>query len=300
MSELHVSCAVQGGYVPHSAAMLHSLLAARGEHDMRVHYLHGPTLPARAKRRLERMVTGQGGAIEFLEVSDDAVGDLPDHGRFTSAMWYRIFLPELVPGADRVLYVDVDTLAVDALAPLWDVELGDHLLGAVTNVFEPFRLGRIDELGLPGPEVYFNSGVLFMNLDAMRAAGSTEALRAFAVERGAELLWPDQDTLNLVLGERRLALHPRWNAMNSVLQFDNAAEVLGERETAEARGAPAIRHFEGPAQNKPWHVASDTPHRELYFAHRRATPWPRGRLDGVPRRAVRTQVRQCLMPMRPV
>ena len=146
MSELHVSCAVQGAYVPHCAAMLLSLLAARGQHDLRVHYLHGPGLGDRAKRRLERMVTGQGAAIDFHEVGDDAVGDLPDHRHFTSAMWYRIFLPELVPGADRVLYVDVDTLAVDALAPLWDVELGDHLLGAVT-MRSRRRFARVGRVG---------------------------------------------------------------------------------------------------------------------------------------------------------
>jgi lipopolysaccharide biosynthesis glycosyltransferase len=100
-------------------------------------------------------------------------------------------------------------------------------------------------------------------------------------ERGEELLWPDQDALNLVLGERRLALHPRWNCMNSVLAFDAAHDVFGAEVVEAARRAPGIRHFEGPGANKPWHLLCDAPDREAYFAHRRATPWPRVGREGV-------------------
>ncbi len=41
-----------------------------------------------------------------------------------SSLWYRIFLGELMPEVDRVLYLDADTIAVDSLAPLWATELG--------------------------------------------------------------------------------------------------------------------------------------------------------------------------------
>jgi lipopolysaccharide biosynthesis glycosyltransferase len=135
-----------------------------------------------------------------------------------------------------------------------------------------------------------------LNLAAMRADGTTGRLRAFALEH-SDLLWPDQDTLNLVLGEQRVHLHPRWNAMNSVLLFDNATEYFNDERLAEARARPAIRHFEGPGPNKPWHVGSTTPHRDAYFVHRRASPWPRGALDGASRLA---RARQALTPMRPV
>jgi hypothetical protein len=85
--------------------------------------------------------------------------------------------------------------------------------------------------------------------------------------------------------------------MNSVLLFDNATDYFSAAELEEARARPAIRHFEGPGANKPWHVDSTTPHREAYFTHRRATPWPRGALDGASRLQ---RARQALMPMRPV
>lgn len=277
MAVLDVSCAVQGAYVPHSAAMIRSLLTATPGHTVRVHYLHGPRLRPWTRRRLARFVAGLGGEVVFHRIADRAVGGLPVSGYFTAAMWYRILLPELLPGVGRVLYLDVDTLALDDVSPLWDVDLDGAYLGAVTNVFEHRFAGRPAELGLAGPEVYFNSGVLLLNLDEMRRGGAAERIRAVATERGDALLWPDQDALNVVLGERRVALHPRWNAMNSVFLFDWADEVFGAAAVAEARERPAIRHFEGPGPNKPWAADSFAPHRDAYATHRRATPWPAGR-----------------------
>jgi lipopolysaccharide biosynthesis glycosyltransferase len=271
---LEVSCAVRGDYVPHSAAMLHSVLGAAGGHRVRVHYLHGPGLAPWTRRRLARMVQAGGGEVAFHRIAARRVAGLPVSGYFTEAMWYRILLPELLPGSDRVLYLDADTIACDAIAPLWDEDLDGLLVGAVTNVFEERFLDRPAALGLAGPEAYFNSGVLLLNLDEMRRAGAAAAIRAVAAERGDELLWPDQDALNIVLGGRRRALHPRWNAMNSVLLFDSAAGVFGAEAVAEARARPAIRHFEGPGPNKPWSPGSAVPQRERYLEHRRATPWP--------------------------
>lgn len=275
MAVLDVSCAVRGDYVPHSAALLHSVYGAGAGHDVRVHYLHGPGLRRASRRRLARLAERAGGSIRFWEVHEDRVAGLPVHGYFTSAMWYRILLPELLGDSERVLYLDVDTLALAPIAPLWEVDLSGALVGAVTNVFEAWRgTEHTDALGL-AQDAYFNSGVLLLNLDEMRRSGTEAELRRVAAERAEHLLWPDQDVLNLVLGPRRVALHPRWNAMNSVMLFDNAADVFGAEAVAAARAEPAIRHFEGPGANKPWNQDSVIAHRDAYWAHRRATPWGR-------------------------
>jgi lipopolysaccharide biosynthesis glycosyltransferase len=281
--------------------MLRSVLANRGESEVRVHYLHGPRLPPEDRDRLAAMVTTGGGTIDFLEIPDERLEGLPVVEAFTSAMWYRTFLPELLPGVGRVLYLDVDTLAVDDLTPLAKIELGDHYLAAVTNVFQPGDETRSADLGLPGAEVYFNSGVLLFNLKVMRRDRCAEGIRACAIERGDELGWPDQDALNLVLGGRRLPLHPRWNVMNAMLLFPSAAEVFDAGELEDARRRPGIRHFEGPGDNKPWHYLCRRELRELYIEHRRATPWPEVALEGAtPGNRLRRLARQCLTAIRPV
>lgn len=288
MSAIELACASDRRYAPHSAAMLHSALAAGGGLALRVHYLCAPGFPDSDAAAIAGMVEGGGGEVRFHRIRDERLDALPTMDYIGAEMWFRFLLPELVPDADRVLYVDSDVVVADSLAALWGVELGDRYLAAVDNVFERHRVDRPAELGLPPDQGYFNSGVLLLNLARMRADASSEALIELAAARGPELLWPDQDVLNLVLGARRVALAPRWNATNAIVNFRWADEVFAADELAAARRRPAIRHFEGPSLNKPWHYLCDQPGRELYSEHRGATPWPRVRMEGrSPRNVVR-------------
>lgn len=280
MTTLNVACAADAAYAPHSAAMLHSVMSQRGGAELRIHYLHGPGFPERSAERIREMVDGGAAAIDFQQIEDERIAGLPEMEFVTSAMWYRIFLPELLPDVDRVLYLDIDTIALDSLEPLWEIDLAGSYVAAVTNVFYmPSHAERATQLGIE-PGDYFNSGVVLMNLDLMRTDDSSGALLEYATRHASELAWPDQDTLNVVLGPRRVRLDPRWNCMNSVLTFSWAADVLGAAAVEEARTRPAIRHFEGPTINKPWHYGSESPMRDVYFEHRRQTPWPRVRIEG--------------------
>jgi lipopolysaccharide biosynthesis glycosyltransferase len=271
--------------------MLHSVVAHAEGLPVHVHYLHGPGYPRRSAEAIERMLDEHGARASFVEIAPERIAGLPVDSLFTGAMWYRVFLPDLLPEVDRVLYLDVDTIAADSLLPLWEMDLSGHYLAAVTNVLMPQHRDRPAALGLTGPEVYFNSGVLLMNLDEMRANGCTVALLEYARRMGSSIEWPDQDALNVVLGRQRLPLHPRWNSMNS-LRFPWSTDVFGAEAVREARARPAIRHFEGPDDNKPWHYMCTQDHAELYFLHRRATPWPRLELVGrTPRNVARRLAR---------
>ena len=273
MSVVHISCAARGPYIRLSAVALASALANAGG-AVHVHYLHPPGAASADLEAIGTMVESGSGRIDFHSIPPERVAALPTVSEFTSAMWYRILLPELLGDVDRVLYLDVDTLVLDSLQPLAELDLSGHLLAAVSNVFQHNHVGRPRELGIPSGQAYFNSGVMLMNLAEMRRTGAADAVVECAVERSTELEWPDQDALNLVLGPRRLPLAPRWNCMNSVIHFDSAVDVFGEEAVREARSEPAIRHFEGPGANKPWDPRCTDPLRGAYTQHLAATPWP--------------------------
>jgi lipopolysaccharide biosynthesis glycosyltransferase len=276
---LHLACAADGTYIAHCAAMLHSVLDQRGELELSIHFLHEPDLETSSRDAMVSMVEGGSAAITFHEIPNAAVAGLPVHGYFTAAIWYRVLAPELLGELDRVLYLDADTIVVDSLAPLWEVDLHGKIVAAVTNVLEPQYAAHPRQLGVPESHQYFNTGVLLMDLATMRRDGWATALFDYAKAAGEELIWPDQDTYNVVLGAHRLALHPRWNCMNSVMHLEASVEVFGTEAVAEARAKPAIRHFEGPGPNKPWHYMCDWTLRDAYLVHRRQTPWPHVRWE---------------------
>lgn len=277
---MHVAFAADERYLPHCATALRSLAVANPGVVIEVHFLHAPEFDRRSLRLLESMSDGEL-VITPHAIDPSAVAGLPAWGRIPTTMWYRILLPDLLPDIERVLYLDADVLVLDSLAGLWSRDLEGCYVAAVTNVPEQHMLGHAATLGLPGPERYFNSGVLLLNLALMRRDGCAAALRDCALGNLDRLLWPDQDALNLVLGERRSALHPRWNLMNSIRIFPWSADLLGRAAVGEAIQRPAIVHFEGPAENKPWHVLCNHPHRAVYREHRRQTPWPDFQREGL-------------------
>lgn len=290
---IHLACAIERDHAPHCAVMLLSALDHRGDADLHVHLMHPPELAASEREPLAEMVEREGGRISFLELPDELVGGFPIEGFTRKATWYRVFLPELVPQAERALYLDADAIVLDDLTPLWETDLGDDLLGAVTNLLQWDHADRPRAIGMPAGVEYFNAGVLLLDLKRMRSERTSQALRAFTVANAGRLEWRDQDALNLLLGTRRHHLHPRWNVMTSVLLYPWAADVFGAEAVEEARRSPAIRHFEGQTINKPWHYLCDHEMRELYLELRRRTPWPRYRLEGrTPANVARRMIRE--------
>ena len=276
---LHVGCGGDVAYLPHTAAMIASVVEHAGPLHVHVHYMHEPRLSQRDRTRFEEFATGLGADATLIEVSDEKIAGLPGSRHLTGPMWYRCFLPELAPEVGKILYLDADTLALDSLEPLWAVELAGKMIAAVTNVWEPWNIGYAESLSLATP--YFNSGVMLMDLERMRHENATAPILEYAYAHLDRLPFGDQDPLNVALSASRVELHPRWNVMNSVLYFDNAAEVFGEEAVAEARADPAIRHFEGPSINKPWHYMCPWEGKDVYFDYRAKTPWPRVRRTGV-------------------
>jgi lipopolysaccharide biosynthesis glycosyltransferase len=293
MGDLHVACATEGDYVAHSAAMLHSLLVSTTDASVHIHYLHGPDFAATDERLMAEMVESNGGAISFLSVPDELCRGLPTEGFTGKATWYRVLVPQLFPDLDRVLFLDLDLIVIESVRALWETDLTGSYVAAVTNVLPRHYAELLAAAGLDVAS-YFNAGVLLMDLEHMRRDRCSEAMVEYGVSNAETLVLRDQDALNAVLGRRRLALHPRWNCMNSFFVYPWSADVFGIDELEAAKRHPAIRHFEGPGVNKPWHYLCEQDSRELYALHRRQTPWPRFRPQGRTPRSVLARFRRRL------
>jgi lipopolysaccharide biosynthesis glycosyltransferase len=296
---IQVACAANRDWLPHSATMLQSLMAHQ-RRPVHVHYLPAQDVTPSLLERLSRMVVRTGAEFSVHRVPSKWLSGLEAYA--PTAVWHRIFLPELLPELDRVLYLDADLIVTDSLQPLWRIDLSDHYVGAVTTVFPSPEWGdrHCAALGLGRRELYFNSGVLLMNLRQLRRDdcvhkvqehasahadhwwswevpdGGLHTAREYVRAHPGRAHFADQDALNCVLARRRLSLHPRWNCMNQIIHppwSTWSKEIFGEEAVAEARRNPAIRHFEGSAEEKPWHPQADPEARSLYWKHRNQTPW---------------------------
>lgn len=273
---MHVACAADQRYIPHCATMLSSLL----DHNCEVviHFLHSSNLNSTLISQLQDLVCARGALFQSHEMAENCLEGLPRLRNIPPLMWYRVYLPELLPDIDRVLYVDADTLIMSNLSELQNIDMTDCYVAAVENVFERALEAWPAQLGLPIEAGYFNSGVLLLNLNAMRFDNIHKQILDVGRTSPVRLRWPDQDALNKVIGGRRIKLHPRWNCQSSLFYYSEAGKLFGNTIVEEAINNPAIVHFEGGI--KPWHYLSRHPYRQCYFEYRRNTPWPEVEIEG--------------------
>lgn len=276
-SVLHLACTADAAFIPHCAAMLHSVCTQHSA--VHVHFLYDDSLPAASRLQLGQFVGSLGAQWQTWRIEPAQAAFFPDHPRFGRLAWYRVLLPQLLPQLDRVLYLDADMIVADRLDAIWHLDLGDHALAAVTNPLYPeMSTAFLSELGLPSIAEYFNSGMLLLNLDEWRRRNIVAAILKFVQEGVGLDTWPDQNALNAVLWRRRLPLSPRWNALSVVYDLADSLLPWNAEELADARRRPAIIHFIG--HYKPWHYRCKHPFRELYFKHLRQTPWRDLPLEG--------------------
>jgi glycosyltransferase involved in cell wall biosynthesis/lipopolysaccharide biosynthesis glycosyltransferase len=144
----------------------------------------------------------------------------------------RLFLPELLPDLDRVVYIDCDTLAFDDIAQLAACDPGPtgiaarptpnrrlnnlaeaverrarNLAPADARALREWSSGNVD---LAAP--YFNAGVLVLSLATLRDNGTTQR----ALELVRRFGFHDQDALNFVTAGGANQIPDAWNAMPGV------------------------------------------------------------------------------------
>lgn len=261
-------------YVASCAALLHSLLQHNAaQADVTVHFFVDATLEAADVAGVEQVVRAGGGRWQRHEPDLALEQQFAAGLRYPAAAFRRLFFGRLLPGIDKVLYLDADTLVLGDLRPLWSLDVSGHVLAAATHpLFPHFSRERIRALGVRDLSDFFNSGVLLMNLPRLRRHEA--AFGAFLADprRRALLAFADQDVFNAVLPpDSRLTLHPRWNLQVPHLELPLAWLDEPAAPVAEARRMPAIVHFNGTI--KPWHYRSRHPYKARFREHLAQTPW---------------------------
>lgn len=269
---LEIACSARRDYLPHAATMIASLLANAAV-ELRVNLLIGNDIDTAETDAVEQMV-GDEGELVVRRIEPGRLEHLRTTGTLPTSHWYRVLLPELLD-VPRALYLDADVIVVDSLQPLAELDLAGSWLAAVSNPFpDPAGATRhCHALGV-SPERYFNSGVMVLDLETMRANDVPAEVIAYGTAHAERMFLPEQDAMNAILADRRLDLAPRWNSMIGIERLAWSRDLFGEEAVREALERPAIRHFEGSGANKPWHPQATESSRRLYETYRRRTPWP--------------------------
>lgn len=277
VSTIDLACGCDDRYARHTASMLVSVgqnLSSASK--LRVFLLHDKSLSRANMQRLRDSLPADVD-LNFCEISDALMAGFPCH-KFHRSCWHRVLLPDLLPGLDKILYLDSDMIALDDIGPLWETDLAGAPLAAVVNPLYPFSPPRpVTELGLVRLADYLNSGCLLMDLKRLRAEGFSQAILRYARSHPNNL-WPEQDAISALFSNRWKRLHPRWNVQSTFFEVAENNLPVSSVQVREALSKPAILHFTG--HHKPWHYLCRHPYRHAYFSVSKLTVWPSCELEG--------------------
>ncbi|MEE0956032.1 MAG: DUF4422 domain-containing protein [Eubacterium sp.] len=199
--------------------------------------------------------------------------------------YYRLIIPELMPEYKKILYLDCDMVANSDVAKLYDIDLGDAVIGAAKDidVAGQMKLNQNDwikyateKLGLKDPYQYFQAGVLCIDLDKLREITTAEKMIKLAISNSFRC--HDQDVLNIVCKERVYYIPQIWNTLMCWAEPDgrNRMNILKMAyrtlfdEYQQARLNPHMVHFAG--YQKPWHVG-DCDFAEYFWKYAKESPY---------------------------
>ncbi|MBS4462461.1 MULTISPECIES: glycosyltransferase family 8 protein [unclassified Facklamia] len=164
--------------------------------------------------------------IEDKKITSSSYLNYRTFEHISEATFYRYHIPELIE-EDKVLYLDSDTLIVNALSNLYDLDI------------EHISLAAVRDSGLKN---VFNAGVLLINNRKWREKNVLHRALDIHEKSDETLKFADQDVLNELFKNEWLEIPDRYNM-----------QILGESMVAKRYTVPTdtvVIHY--LTAIKPW------------------------------------------------
>ena len=172
----------------------------------------------------------------------------------STAAYYRLLLPSLLPSIDKIIYSDCDVINFEDLSDMYNLKLRDNIyFRGFLDFFS--HTDELLEYGLYS-DMYINSGILLMNLKSLRInAIENELIELCNTEM---LNHHDQTAINLVCSGHleklpiKFAIF-KFESFSDLINYNNEQKKkyrYSEEELKEAYHSPVNLHYAG--FDKPW------------------------------------------------
>ena len=216
--EIPVVFAVDDNYAPFLSVALNSILTNLSiNYFLKVYVLNtGLSKSNQEKIKMLAEQYSQDVDVEYVDITERLNGLLDKmHVRdyYTTAIYYRIFIPSLFPEYEKIIYIDCDIVMLTDISKLYNVDLKDNIVAAVheeaMSSYDCFGKYSEDFLDVPKMD-YFNSGLLVINTKEYKKQKIEEKFINLMLNHKFEVA-PDQDYLNVLLKGKVKLLDIGWN-----------------------------------------------------------------------------------------
>jgi lipopolysaccharide biosynthesis glycosyltransferase len=216
-----LACAADDAFARPLAVTLYSALTNyRGGAPVSIYIVDGG-IKALNRTRLDRILSKLKAHVEWIRPDYRSVEKLNTSERYPASVYSRLMLPWLLPQSlEKVIYLDSDLVVEGDISELWNAEIKGLSLLAVQDegartIGSPWGVANYEELGLNPEAMYFNSGVLVLNLPLWRQQGFSQRIIDHIEANPTSMRFGEQDAMNAVLVNDWSSLEPKWNQLVS-------------------------------------------------------------------------------------
>ena len=203
--------------------------------------------------------------------------------RWSDSAFSRLYVDKVFedyPEVEKILYLDCDTLIVDSLVDLWNLDISDYLGAGVLECMGDWHK-RI--LGAKKKDHFFNSGVMLLNIKKWREDCISQKCSEYIRDRKGKIEYVDQGVINGILSRNiKVVDSPRYNL--TALSWDFSYEEMqiyrkpdhgySKEVWEEAKDNPAIIHFTTSFLSiRPWFEESKTPYSMKWLDYKEISAW---------------------------
>lgn len=214
--EIPIFFATDDNYIPFLDVTLRSLIAhASKKYNYVINIINTGLNQERCD--IVRSLENENFTINFCDISEKVEplkNKLKNLYHFSFATWYRLFIQSLFPQYDKVLYLDCDIIVLEDISKLYNIQLGNNLLGAARChiVSDNPIFGEYAEkfCGVPRRN-YLQAGILVMNLHEFRKRDLENKFVYLINKYNFDVIDPDQGYLNAMCCGSVKIIPNGWN-----------------------------------------------------------------------------------------
>lgn len=214
--EINICYSSDKNYAKYLYLSMASVLANKAEDDEICFYILDGGLSADDKEKILELKDKTDCFILFINVDKDKFSICPMEGLKTLPItaYYRLGIPSEIQNVSKIIYLDCDIEVKTSLKDFYNTDINGYYFAAVEDISNTTHCKRLNL------SMYYNSGVLLMNLDMLREKRFTENIFDWIKEHREELFLHDQDVLNLYCKDLIKTVDKKWNAQVYMIDED--------------------------------------------------------------------------------
>lgn len=249
---MNILVAINTQYIKQLNILLQSIQKSNKEEQFDIYILHR-CLTGKDIKQIKNNLNIEKFHIKAIKINDKEISTFPVYEeRYPVEIYFRIFASKYLPQElDRILYLDVDTLVINKLNELYNMDFEDNYFIAATHIKKIVHKFNEIRLGIKEENPYINTGVLLMNLKELRKIQVDKEVTEFVKRNRKKLMLPDQDIINTIYGDRiKLVDELKYNLGDRNLNLYNINNTSNKINLRWICKNTVIIHYFG--RNKPW------------------------------------------------